>query len=414
MKLLVRCFIPALMMYLVAASTAQAGQLENQLIDAAKIGNVKKVRSALAEGANVNAKDNDGHTALIYAAGVGHADVAKLLLDKGANIEAKAKDKWGGTALIYAAMYGNADVVKLLLDKGANIEAKDNNGETALFWAAESGYADTVKLLLDRCANIEAKEDDGSTALMEVAGDGKTDIVKLLLDKGANIEAKANNSKTALMLAVENEHEDVALLLAFEQGLAAARQQDWTAAAGYFEQGYKFTARRKEPPALLFNLGLAESKIPGRELRAILWFKLYLHRCPNAANAGAVRQELADLRSAAESTLDGIDGLINEMKEPMKELASHLNIVERARYAGWIPGMFQPCSGNYVYPDFENEWEHIKQEMDCEKDFSDIQGTLLAISRRREYDDPGQVLHDLSYVSDALHSVLKDLSRLGN
>jgi len=54
----------------------------------------------------------------------------KLLLEKGANIEAKDND--GDTALINAAIKGETEMVKLLLEKGANIEAKDNKGETAL------------------------------------------------------------------------------------------------------------------------------------------------------------------------------------------------------------------------------------------------------------------------------------------
>ena len=245
--------------------------------------------------------------------------------------------------------------------------------------------------------------------LVAAAGKGNVSAVRTLIEKGVDVNAKDNIGKTALMPAADGRKNNVALLLAFDQGIAASQKQDWKAAAGYFEQGYKFAERRKEPPALLFDLGLAESKIPGRELRAILWFKLYLHRYPDAANADAVRQELADLRSTAESTLDGIDGLRDKIEGQVKGLAAHLDVVERARLR--IGGTFAPCDGNRVYPDFENEWEHIREEMDCEKDFDDVRGAILAVSRHED-EDPGQISGDLSYVSSALHFVLKDLSRL--
>ena len=380
-KLLVNCLIPALVMCLVMVSTALAGQLEDKLIDAARKGDMSNVRVLLAKGANIEAKDDFDCTALIRAAENGHTKVVKLLLSKGANIE--AKDNEGSTALMDAAFYGHADTVKLLLEKGANIEAKDNFGETPLMYAAKGGH--------------------------EV----HKGIVKFLIEKGADLNAKNNKGYTALMLAADYAKKDVVLLLAFDQGIAAAQRQDWTAAADYFEQGYKFAERRKEPPALLFNLGLANSKIPGRELHAMLWFKLYLHCQPHAANADAVRQELASLKSSAEATLGNIDGLKNEIEEPMKELAPHLDEIQRQVYATCPSMPFVPCNGNNIYPDFENEWGQIKGEMDCEKDFNDIRGAIMAISRHED-DDPSTVCGRLYYISDALHFVLRDLSRLGN
>ena len=183
------------------ASAASAGKLENQLIDAVQQGNAPAVRVLLAEGADVNA-NRSGWPALMYAAGNGKTNIVKLLLDKGANIE--AKNIYGSTALIIAAYNGHADVVTLLLAKGANIEAKDNDGNTALANVALSfGREDVnmVKLLLEKGANIDAKNKNGETALMLAAMEGRAAVVKLLLDKGTDVNTKDNNRNTALMWA---------------------------------------------------------------------------------------------------------------------------------------------------------------------------------------------------------------------
>lgn len=107
------------------------------------------MKMLLDKGADVNARRNDGQTALISAAAsYGQADVMRVLLDRGANI--KARDKNGNTALISAAcsLSGNkVDVVRLLLERGANIEDKNNNGQTALDLATSWNLTDIVKLL---------------------------------------------------------------------------------------------------------------------------------------------------------------------------------------------------------------------------------------------------------------------------
>jgi ankyrin repeat protein len=86
-----------------------------------------------------------GKDAIIYAAKDGNFGVVKLLIKKGADVN--AKDKYGGTALMYAAQNGDKEVVKLLLEKGAKVNAKNENGWTALMFAAYYGHKEIVKLL---------------------------------------------------------------------------------------------------------------------------------------------------------------------------------------------------------------------------------------------------------------------------
>ena len=165
----------------------------------------------LKKGANIEARD-EYSTPLISAAGNGETASVSLLLEKGADIEAIGAD--GQTALIAAAcmcpsvdMPETDDSVRLLLDKGANIEAKDKQGGTALLAAAGWGRASILEILLDRGANIEAADNEGNTALL-ISAKGSAlptaDAVQVLLVKGADIEARNNNGESALMLAASN------------------------------------------------------------------------------------------------------------------------------------------------------------------------------------------------------------------
>jgi len=165
----------------------------------------------LKKGASIEARD-EYSTALISAAGHGETAVVRLLLEKNADIEAIGSN--GLTALIAAAcncliidMPDTDDSVRLLLDKGANIEAKDKQGRTALIAAAGWGRASILEILLDRGANIEAADNQGNTALL-ISAKGSAlptaDAVQVLLVKGADIEARDNNGETALMLAASN------------------------------------------------------------------------------------------------------------------------------------------------------------------------------------------------------------------
>src|SRR3990167_3971820 len=127
--------------------------------------------------------DSFGNTALIEAASFGRTDTAKLLLDRGADIN--AINDYGGTAVISAARFwprsdGNTDTVKLLLDRGSDINAVDASGTTALILAAEYAPIDTVRLLLKMGADINAINDYGSTALSVAQRGDRTEIVKIL------------------------------------------------------------------------------------------------------------------------------------------------------------------------------------------------------------------------------------------
>jgi len=169
-------------------------------------------RLLLEKGAGIEARDEGGSTPLISAAGNGDTALVKLLLEKGAAIE--ATNSFSQTPLISAAcmcpsvdMPETDNVVRLLLDMGANIEATDKEGGTALLAAASWGRDTILKILLDRGANIEARDNKGNTALLiSAAGNAYPtgNAVQVLLARGGDIAATNNNGDTALILAATN------------------------------------------------------------------------------------------------------------------------------------------------------------------------------------------------------------------
>ena len=233
-----------------AAGQAAPGSLDDQLLSAARNGDMAAVQQLIQQGVNIEAKDSADNTALIYAAGWGRTDVVKLLLEKGANIEARDAPR-GWTALINAAWAGHDDVINLLLEKGANIEAKEIDdpfiGDTALIRASEEGHAEMVRFLLEKGANIEARNKDGYTALMVAAEYGKPEVVKVLLEKGANLEAKHHEGPfghTALQFAViQREFEIVRLL---QQAIAQDPRTNLAESLDEFQQVPSDDAKREK------------------------------------------------------------------------------------------------------------------------------------------------------------------------
>ena len=164
------------------------------MVDAAKAGDIKRLKSTLRYVRDINFKDDTGATALHNAASGG---IAQLLLSKGASIEATDKDN-NNTPLHHAAWNGHTSTVELLLSKGASIEATNIENDTPLHLAALRGHTSTVDLLLSKGASIEATTKDNYTPLHYAAQDGHTSIVELLLAKGASIEATGKYNHTPL------------------------------------------------------------------------------------------------------------------------------------------------------------------------------------------------------------------------
>ena len=117
-----------------------------------------------------DAVDKFGRTALIWAAKKGKLDICKqLVLEKGADINTKDCD--GNTALMFAIWIGAFELVTLLVKAGADVNAKDNDGRTALMFATarRSGNSYILEKLIEHGADVNAKDNENRTALMFAA-----------------------------------------------------------------------------------------------------------------------------------------------------------------------------------------------------------------------------------------------------
>src|SRR3990167_1684038 len=147
------------------------------LLAAAENGDSAGVEAAITAGADINDTDVYKPTALMGAAMEAHTDVVRLLLGRGAYIDANVN---GRVVLIEAIQKGHIDIVRLLIDRSANVNEVNFIGITALMRAVDSGHTDTVRLLLDKGANIDHVSLIGDTALSLARLEGHTEIVKIL------------------------------------------------------------------------------------------------------------------------------------------------------------------------------------------------------------------------------------------
>ncbi|KAK8132021.1 hypothetical protein PG999_000194 [Apiospora kogelbergensis] len=180
-----------------------------------------------AEDGTVNFRDEHGRSPLSYIAERGYADIAKLLIEKGADIN--TANRGGSTPLYFALSSGRTDVAKLLIEKGANINIADQTGTTPLHQASFNGYRDVAELLIEKGADVNAASQTGSTPLLQASFNGRRDVAELLIEKGANVNAASQTGSTPLYQASARGYRDVAKLL-IEKGanVNAADETGWT------------------------------------------------------------------------------------------------------------------------------------------------------------------------------------------
>ena len=182
---------------LAGAWAAPADELP--LVAAVKAEDPDAVRAALAAGADVDARQPDGATALHWAAFRDQLEIAGLLLAAGADVN--AANELNATPLWLAADNASAPMVERLLAAGANPNVRLPEGETPVMTASRTGSADAVRMLLEAGADPNVREDTRhQTALMWAVAQGHPDVVSLLIDHGADLEARSK-SRPRLMHA---------------------------------------------------------------------------------------------------------------------------------------------------------------------------------------------------------------------
>lgn len=168
-----------------AASVLSATE-SNALVEAVQADDRASVARILATHPNVNLQQDDGATALAWAAVRSNAEIAQLLLKAGANPNLVNEE--GVSPLYIAIQNGSTPIVRMLLANGSNPNLARLDGETPLMLATRLGQIEMMKMLLDRRADVNAREKKfGQTALMWAAGHPQA--TRLLLDHGADIHA---------------------------------------------------------------------------------------------------------------------------------------------------------------------------------------------------------------------------------
>jgi ankyrin repeat protein len=178
----------------VAALGFAAGEAAASLAAAARSGDAAAVRAELAAGADANAVDSDGSSALLWAAYQSSPELVAMLLEKGA--DPNLANVFGVTPLLQASRYGDVATMRALLAGGAQVAQSVRDGETPLMAAARTGNTEAVGLLLEHGSDPNVAEAvEGQTALMWAAAEGHIEVVDALLRAGADANAKARTSE---------------------------------------------------------------------------------------------------------------------------------------------------------------------------------------------------------------------------
>jgi ankyrin repeat protein len=202
------------------------------LVWAVSIEHLSLINSLIEHGANLNAQDNAGVSALSWAVWLENMNIVQILLKNKAN--PNLKNTKGDTPLTFAILKKNLNLVKLLISKGADPKDKDNENDTLLMSAARAGNVEIIKYLISKGAdpkittpdglnvlnqslssgnwdasnyflkiglNLKQVDSDGYNNLMWAAQGGNLDLVKLLISKGLDPKTKTKNGWTPLMSA---------------------------------------------------------------------------------------------------------------------------------------------------------------------------------------------------------------------
>ena len=190
---LAHVFRSGLLLALLGVGVAAAAPPEAPLADGAKRGDWAAVRTLVEAGAEVNARQGDGSTALHWASYRDNREIAALLVRAGA--EVNATNDLGATPLWAACENGSSAMVTLLLEAGADPNRALPFGETPLMTAARAGNADAVGQLLSAGADVDAATEAGThgaqTALMWAVAQAHPAVVEVLLAHGADVHARS-------------------------------------------------------------------------------------------------------------------------------------------------------------------------------------------------------------------------------
>jgi ankyrin repeat protein len=176
---------------------------------ASEQGSVEIARTLIEHGADLSAKDDEAWTPLHRALSRGHMDIARLLVECGADVSAKGDDGW--TPLHLASTRGNLDLTRFLIERGADVSAEETYGWTPLHRAASNGHVDLARFLVEGGADVSAKDQYGWTPLNRALSNGHIDLARYLAEYGG--AAKSEDGSSPLHMVLSEGHVDLAWFL---------------------------------------------------------------------------------------------------------------------------------------------------------------------------------------------------------
>ena len=190
-------------------------------------GHVEVARLLVERRADLGARDKDGWTPLHRASEMGHVDLARILVVDGADLE--SQDKVGSTPLHRASQKNHGELARLLLEHGANVIAQDKDGLTPLHFASRSGHLQLARILLEHGANVVAQDKHGWTPLHFASHGRNVELAWILISHGADATAQDEDGWTPLHLASQMGAADLAqIFVEHSPNVAPRDKHGWT------------------------------------------------------------------------------------------------------------------------------------------------------------------------------------------
>ncbi|XP_048258100.1 ankyrin repeat domain-containing protein 1-like isoform X1 [Haliotis rufescens] len=183
------------------------------LMDASRRGNLEEMKRLLTLNVDVNCRDSDSRTPVMWAAGFGHGEVVELLVRKGADVSLVDED--GSSILHFACYAGDMEMVKFVLSLNVlDIESRGALSRTPVMYAARWGHRDVLELLVSIGADVSLVDDDGDNILHLVGWGGDMETAKFVLSLNVvDIDARNNDGRTAADVARSGRRRQIADLL---------------------------------------------------------------------------------------------------------------------------------------------------------------------------------------------------------
>ena len=191
---------------------------ETPLLVASRRGHADIAQLLFEHGADGNTEDDNNWTPLHWSSRQGYAEVAQILLEHGADTE--TRDAQDGAPLERASMQGHVEVARLLLKHGADVNTKDQSGMTSLHLVSRLTHVQlgAARVLLEHGADANARDARHATPLhlaFRRSGnlEKRIDLIRLLVQYGSDINARDDNGRTPFMMATDEKIDDIMQLL---------------------------------------------------------------------------------------------------------------------------------------------------------------------------------------------------------